>query len=320
MRHILILIFTTLTFLSVSAQSYEFSQLNSNLYFMNSAFGGADDYSSFGIVNKTEPLLSVPFITNGIYYNQLSETLRGAFGISYIDDRIGKTTGADATFKQSNINISYSYNLRINNKYNIVMSLQGGYHRIPSLIGNSHLPININYGPEVLNRYLGANRFDMNAGLLLYDSNNIFSFSVDNLFLKNKDDYYINLVGDYEQLKFNFLYQSNIEIGDKYQYYPYIVFKLQDSFYHMAFGTNVRYSNFMFGASYLGTFNDSDLNSINIMFLVMDDYISYGISAGTRFNFIGTDNPGLSGEFITKINLPDSKNNKKHRAIPSAIF
>lgn len=319
MRCILILILTTLSFLTASAQRYEFSQLNSNLYFMNSAFGGADDYSSIGLIGRREYLLAVPFITNGIYYNIPSSILEGAIGISYIDDRIGDSMG-EGLFKQSNINLSYSYNLKLNTNYNLVMSLQGAYHRVPPIIGNSHLMNYQDYGPEVLNISSGVSRFDMNTGLLLYNNYNVFSLSVDNLLLRNKDVYYVNMVGDYEQLKFNFLYQRNIEINEKYQYYPFLMLKIQDKFYHTSFGANVKYNNFMAGLSYQGTFGNVDLNSLNLMFLVMNENISYGISTGTHFTFEGRGNPGISGEFITKINLPDSKNNKKHRAIPSAIF
>lgn len=168
---------------SVYAQDPSFTQFYANPLYLNPAFAGSSNCPRVNINYRNEFPVQNVFQTYAASYDQYVEGLNGGIGLQLMQDEAG-----DGTFTTTDVNLIYSYHLKVSRKFRIMAGMQAGFKQL-------NLDWNSLTFPDQIDPFRGFVRetaelqpgntnvglFDLSAGIVGYTERFYFGFAAHHL-------------------------------------------------------------------------------------------------------------------------------------------
>ncbi|MGN6647273.1 MAG: PorP/SprF family type IX secretion system membrane protein [Cytophaga sp.] len=336
-RYTLFTVLLTAICFKSSAQDYQFSQFYANILYLNPAFAGSAHKNRVILHQRLQwPALDARYTTSVASYDRFFAKANSGVGVIVTRDVQGGTN-----LTSTDINLQYSYELPISNKYTFRAGLQGGF-----------VSRNINYaaltfpdqfsvnGPTntATQEPFGAekkNYLDLSSGGVFYSEKLWVSLAYAHMNTPNQSFYgdnsplpvKISVTGGY-RFELNRHTFANALIDKRKNYLiPTFHYKSQGKSDQLDLGVYALFGDIMLGTWYRGipikNYSSNMINNESMVFLIGYKYKM--LSAGYSYDFtvskLTKAKTGGAHEFNLTILFGDpAPKKKKMRKIPCPDF
>lgn len=310
-----LIIIATFCYISCFAQDPQFSQFYSNPLYYNPAFAGVKDGPRFILDFRDQwPNLNQAFISYTASYDQFFDKIRSGIGFIVMGDEQG-----GGIYNTYTANIEYSYQVKLNDNFNLNMGMEGGYFQ-SSLNWQSAVFLDqLNpYTPTVVGPTqqtppidTKVNGPDFGAGLLAYNKHVYFGFSVQNLFTPRNALYGTDATGVIpRRISANLGYEVTSErnVNHNFFFSPNLIYLQQAGQNELNVGFYTGIQPLFIGFYYREDFTNPDA------FIVMVGFTQGIFKMGYSYDITVSGLSGYTGgahELTLVINLADRKNATK---------
>ncbi len=319
MRSIIVLLFLAVC-LEAQAQDPSFTQFYSNPIYLNPALAGSTGCPRIVSNYRNQwPQLTGNYITSAVAYDSYVKSISGGLGIIALHDMQGQ-----ATIQTSMIGGVYSYNLKVNRKFSIMVGARAAYFQ--KFLDWDKLTFGDMIDPRRGFIYQtgdvprGNGRrgfFDVSAGAVGFGKNYYFGIAAHHL---NRPDESMILGTSRLPMRITGHAGAEIKLGQRGRYtnttsiLPNIIYQYQNGFQELNIGTYIKYGDFTVGAWY------RNRDAFILLFGVNFEKFKLGYSYDLTVSKLGNGISGGSHEVSLGMNLKCRKKAKNFRKISCPSF
>ena len=319
MRSIIVLLFLAVC-LEAQAQDPSFTQFYSNPIYLNPALAGSTGCPRIVSNYRNQwPQLTGNYITSAVAYDSYVKSISGGLGIIALHDMQGQ-----ATIQTSMIGGVYSYNLKVNRKFSIMVGARAAYFQ--KFLDWDKLTFGDMIDPRRGFIYQtgdvprGNGRrgfFDVSAGAVGFGKNYYFGIAAHHL---NRPDESMILGTSRLPMRITGHAGAEIKLGPRGRYtnttsiLPNIIYQYQNGFQELNIGTYIKYGDFTVGAWY------RNRDAFILLFGVNFEKFKLGYSYDLTVSKLGNGISGGSHEVSLGMNLKCRKKAKNFRKISCPSF
>lgn len=319
MRSIIVLLFLAVC-LEAQAQDPSFTQFYSNPIYLNPALAGSTGCPRIVSNYRNQwPQLTGNYITSAVAYDSYVKSISGGLGIIALHDMQGQ-----ATIQTSMIGGVYSYNLKVNRKFSIMVGARAAYFQ--KFLDWEKLTFGDMIDPRRGFIYQtgdvprGNGRrgfFDVSAGAVGFGKNYYFGIAAHHL---NRPDESMILGTSRLPMRITGHAGAEIKLGQRGRYtnttsiLPNIIYQYQNGFQELNIGTYIKYGDFTVGAWY------RNRDAFILLFGVNFEKFKLGYSYDLTVSKLGNGISGGSHEVSLGMNLKCRKKAKNFRKISCPSF
>ncbi len=319
MRSIIVLLFLAVC-LEAQAQDPSFTQFYSNPIYLNPALAGSTGCPRIVSNYRNQwPQLTGNYITSAVAYDSYVKSISGGLGIIALHDMQGQ-----ATIQTSMIGGVYSYNLKVNRKFSIMVGARAAYFQ--KFLDWDKLTFGDMIDPRRGFIYQtgdvprGNGRrgfFDVSAGAVGFGKNYYFGIAAHHL---NRPDESMILGTSRLPMRITGHAGAEIKLGQRGRYtnttsiLPNIIYQYQNGFQELNIGTYIKYGDFTVGAWY------RNRDAFILLFGVNFEKFKLGYSYDLTVSKLGNGISGGSHEVSLGMNLKCRKIAKNFRKISCPSF
>ena len=319
-----ILFVTTVLLCSVSfkllGQDPTFTQFYSNPVYLNPALAGSHGCPRLALNYRNEwPQLTGNYVTYAAAYDTYAKNVSGGIGVLAMHDQQGQ-----GTIQTSMIGGVYSYNLKVNRKFSIMIGARAAYFQ--KFLDWDKLTFGDMIDPRRGFIYQtgdvprGNGRrgfFDVSAGAVGFGKNYYFGIAAHHL---NRPDESMILGTSRLPMRITGHAGAEIKLGQRGRYtnttsiLPNIIYQYQNGFQELNIGTYIKYGDFTVGAWY------RNRDAFILLFGASFDKFKIGYSYDLTVSKLGNGISGGSHEVSLGMNLKCRKKAKNFRKISCTSF
>ncbi|MFM7299652.1 MAG: type IX secretion system membrane protein PorP/SprF [Crocinitomicaceae bacterium] len=319
MKSIIVLLFLAVC-MEAQAQDPSFTQFYSNPIYLNPALAGSTGCPRIVSNYRNQwPQLTGNYITSAVAYDSYVKSISGGIGIIALHDMQGQ-----ATIQTSMIGGVYSYNLKVNRKFSIMVGARAAYFQ--KFLDWDKLTFGDMIDPRRGFIYQtgdvprGTGRrgfFDVSAGALGFGKNYYFGIAAHHL---NRPDESMILGTSRLPMRITGHAGAEIKLGQRGRYtnttsiLPNIIYQYQNGFQELNIGTYIKYGEFTVGAWY------RNRDAFILLFGVNFEKFKLGYSYDLTVSKLGNGISGGSHEVSLGMNLKCRKKAKNFRKISCPSF
>ncbi len=319
MRSIIVLLFLAVC-LEAQAQDPSFTQFYSNPIYLNPALAGSTGCPRIVSNYRNQwPQLTGNYITSAVAYDSYVKSISGGLGIIALHDMQGQ-----ATIQTSMIGGVYSYNLKVNRKFSIMVGARAAYFQ--KFLDWEKLTFGDMIDPRRGFIYQtgdvprGNGRrgfFDVSAGAVGFGKNYYFGIAAHHL---NRPDESMILGTSRLPMRITGHAGAEIKLGQRGRYtnttsiLPNIIYQYQNGFQELNIGSYIKYGDFTVGAWY------RNRDAFILLFGVNFEKFKLGYSYDLTVSKLGNGITGGSHEISLGMNLKCRKKAKNFRKISCPSF
>lgn len=319
MRSIIVLLFLAVC-VEAQAQDPSFTQFYSNPIYLNPALAGSTGCPRIVSNYRNQwPQLTGNYITSAVAYDSYVKSISGGLGIIALHDMQGQ-----ATIQTSMIGGVYSYNLKVNRKFSIMVGARAAYFQ--KFLDWDKLTFGDMIDPRRGFIYQtgdvprGNGRrgfFDVSAGAVGFGKNYYFGIAAHHL---NRPDESMILGTSRLPMRITGHAGAEIKLGQRGRYtnttsiLPNIIYQYQNGFQELNIGTYIKYGDFTVGAWY------RNRDAFILLFGVNFEKFKLGYSYDLTVSKLGNGISGGSHEVSLGMNLKCRKIAKNFRKISCPSF
>lgn len=319
MRSIIVLLFLAVC-LEAQAQDPSFTQFYSNPIYLNPALAGSTGCPRIVSNYRNQwPQLTGNYITSAVAYDSYVKSISGGLGIIALHDMQGQ-----ATIQTSMIGGVYSYNLKVNRKFSIMVGARAAYFQ--KFLDWDKLTFGDMIDPRRGFIYQtgdvprGNGRrgfFDVSAGAVGFGKNYYFGIAAHHL---NRPDESMILGTSRLPMRITGHAGAEIKLGQRGRYtnttsiLPNIIYQYQNGFQELNIGSYIKYGDFTVGAWY------RNRDAFILLFGVNFEKFKLGYSYDLTVSKLGNGITGGSHEISLGMNLKCRKKAKNFRKISCPSF
>ncbi|MFM7637830.1 MAG: type IX secretion system membrane protein PorP/SprF [Crocinitomicaceae bacterium] len=319
MKSIIVLLFLAVC-MEAQAQDPSFTQFYSNPIYLNPALAGSTGCPRIVSNYRNQwPQLTGNYITSAVAYDSYVKSISGGLGIIALHDMQGQ-----ATIQTSMIGGVYSYNLKVNRKFSIMVGARAAYFQ--KFLDWDKLTFGDMIDPRRGFIYQtgdvprGTGRrgfFDVSAGAVGFGKNYYFGIAAHHL---NRPDESMILGTSRLPMRITGHAGAEIKLGQRGRYtnttsiLPNIIYQYQNGFQELNIGTYIKYGDFTVGAWY------RNRDAFILLFGVNFEKFKLGYSYDLTVSKLGNGISGGSHEVSLGINLKCRKKAKNFRKISCPSF
>jgi type IX secretion system PorP/SprF family membrane protein len=319
MRSIIVLLFLAVC-LEAQAQDPSFTQFYSNPIYLNPALAGSTGCPRIVSNYRNQwPQLTGNYITSAVAYDSYVKSISGGLGIIALHDMQGQ-----ATIQTSMIGGVYSYNLKVNRKFSIMVGARAAYFQ--KFLDWDKLTFGDMIDPRRGFIYQtgdvprGNGRrgfFDVSAGAVGFGKNYYFGIAAHHL---NRPDESMILGTSRLPMRITGHAGAEIKLGQRGRYtnttsiLPNIIYQYQNGFQELNIGTYIKYGDFTVGAWY------RNRDAFILLFGANFEKFKLGYSYDLTVSKLGNGISGGSHEVSLGMNLKCRKKAKNFRKISCPSF
>ncbi len=319
MRSIIVLLFLAVC-LEAQAQDPSFTQFYSNPIYLNPALAGSTGCPRIVSNYRNQwPQLTGNYITSAVAYDSYVKSISGGLGIIALHDMQGQ-----ATIQTSMIGGVYSYNLKVNSKFSIMVGARAAYFQ--KFLDWDKLTFGDMIDPRRGFIYQtgdvprGNGRrgfFDVSAGAVGFGKNYYFGIAAHHL---NRPDESMILGTSRLPMRITGHAGAEIKLGQRGRYtnttsiLPNIIYQYQNGFQELNIGTYIKYGDFTVGAWY------RNRDAFILLFGANFEKFKLGYSYDLTVSKLGNGISGGSHEVSLGMNLKCRKKAKNFRKISCPSF
>jgi type IX secretion system PorP/SprF family membrane protein len=306
--------------LEAQAQDPSFTQFYSNPIYLNPALAGSTGCPRIVSNYRNQwPQLTGNYITSAVTYDSYVKSISGGLGIIALHDMQGQ-----ATIQTSMIGGVYSYNLKVNRKFSIMVGARAAYFQ--KFLDWDKLTFGDMIDPRRGFIYQtgdvprGNGRrgfFDVSAGAVGFGKNYYFGIAAHHL---NRPDESMILGTSRLPMRITGHAGAEIKLGQRGRYtnttsiLPNIIYQYQNGFQELNIGTYIKYGDFTVGAWY------RNRDAFILLFGVNFEKFKLGYSYDLTVSKLGNGISGGSHEVSLGMNLKCRKKAKNFRKISCPSF
>lgn len=319
MKSIIVLLFLAVC-VEAQAQDPSFTQFYSNPIYLNPALAGSTGCPRIVSNYRNQwPQLTGNYITSAVAYDSYVKSISGGLGIIALHDMQGQ-----ATIQTSMIGGVYSYNLKVNRKFSIMVGARAAYFQ--KFLDWDKLTFGDMIDPRRGFIYQtgdvprGTGRrgfFDVSAGAVGFGKNYYFGIAAHHL---NRPDESMILGTSRLPMRITGHAGAEIKLGQRGRYtnttsiLPNIIYQYQNGFQELNIGTYIKYGDFTVGAWY------RNRDAFILLFGVNFEKFKLGYSYDLTVSKLGNGISGGSHEVSLGMNLKCRKKAKNFRKISCPSF
>lgn len=319
MKSIIVLLFLAVC-MEAQAQDPSFTQFYSNPIYLNPALAGSTGCPRIVSNYRNQwPQLTGNYITSAVAYDSYVKSISGGLGIIALHDMQGQ-----ATIQTSMIGGVYSYNLKVNRKFSIMVGARAAYFQ--KFLDWDKLTFGDMIDPRRGFIYQtgdvprGTGRrgfFDVSAGAVGFGKNYYFGIAAHHL---NRPDESMILGTSRLPMRITGHAGAEIKLGQRGRYtnttsiLPNIIYQYQNGFQELNIGTYIKYGDFTVGAWY------RNRDAFILLFGVNFEKFKLGYSYDLTVSKLGNGISGGSHEVSLGMNLKCRKKAKNFRKISCPSF
>jgi type IX secretion system PorP/SprF family membrane protein len=319
MKSIIVLLFLAVC-MEAHAQDPSFTQFYSNPIYLNPALAGSTGCPRIVSNYRNQwPQLTGNYITSAVAYDSYVKSISGGLGIIALHDMQGQ-----ATIQTSMIGGVYSYNLKVNRKFSIMVGARAAYFQ--KFLDWDKLTFGDMIDPRRGFIYQtgdvprGTGRrgfFDVSAGAVGFGKNYYFGIAAHHL---NRPDESMILGTSRLPMRITGHAGAEIKLGQRGRYtnttsiLPNIIYQYQNGFQELNIGTYIKYGDFTVGAWY------RNRDAFILLFGVNFEKFKLGYSYDLTVSKLGNGISGGSHEVSLGMNLKCRKKAKNFRKISCPSF
>ena len=319
MKSIIVLLFLAVC-MEAQAQDPSFTQFYSNPVYLNPALAGSTGCPRIVSNYRNQwPQLTGNYITSAVAYDSYVKSISGGLGIIALHDMQGQ-----ATIQTSMIGGVYSYNLKVNRKFSIMVGARAAYFQ--KFLDWDKLTFGDMIDPRRGFIYQtgdvprGTGRrgfFDVSAGAVGFGKNYYFGIAAHHL---NRPDESMILGTSRLPMRITGHAGAEIKLGQRGRYtnttsiLPNIIYQYQNGFQELNIGTYIKYGDFTVGAWY------RNRDAFILLFGVNFEKFKLGYSYDLTVSKLGNGISGGSHEVSLGMNLKCRKKAKNFRKISCPSF
>lgn len=319
MKSIIVLLFLAVC-VEAQAQDPSFTQFYSNPIYLNPALAGSTGCPRIVSNYRNQwPQLTGNYITSAVAYDSYVKSISGGLGIIALHDMQGQ-----ATIQTSMIGGVYSYNLKVNRKFSIMVGARAAYFQ--KFLDWDKLTFGDMIDPRRGFIYQtgdvprGNGRrgfFDVSAGAVGFGKNYYFGIAAHHL---NRPDESMILGTSRLPMRITGHAGAEIKLGQRGRYtnttsiLPNIIYQYQNGFQELNIGTYIKYGDFTVGAWY------RNRDAFILLFGVNFEKFKLGYSYDLTVSKLGNGISGGSHEVSLGMNLKCRKIAKNFRKISCPSF
>lgn len=319
MKSIIVLLFLAVC-VEAQAQDPSFTQFYSNPIYLNPALAGSTGCPRIVSNYRNQwPQLTGNYITSAVAYDSYVKSISGGLGIIALHDMQGQ-----ATIQTSMIGGVYSYNLKVNRKFSIMVGARAAYFQ--KFLDWDKLTFGDMIDPRRGFIYQtgdvprGTGRrgfFDVSAGAVGFGKNYYFGIAAHHL---NRPDESMILGTSRLPMRITGHAGAEIKLGQRGRYtnttsiLPNIIYQYQNGFQELNIGTYIKYGDFTVGAWY------RNRDAFILLFGVNFEKFKIGYSYDLTVSKLGNGISGGSHEVSLGMNLKCRKKAKNFRKISCPSF
>ena len=306
--------------LEAQAQDPSFTQFYANPVYLNPALAGSTGCPRIVSNYRNQwPQLTGNYITSAVAYDSYVKSVSGGLGIIAMHDMQGQTT-----IQTSMIVGVYSYNLKVNRKFSIMIGARAAYFQ--KFLDWDKLTFGDMIDPRRGFIYQtgdvprGNGRrgfFDVSAGAVGFGKNYYFGIAAHHL---NRPDESMILGTSRLPMRITGHAGAEIKLGQRGRYtnttsiLPNIIYQYQNGFQELNIGTYIKYGDFTVGAWY------RNRDAFILLFGASFDKFKIGYSYDLTVSKLGNGISGGSHEVSLGMNLKCRKKAKNFRKISCPSF
>ncbi len=306
--------------LEAQAQDPSFTQFYANPVYLNPALAGSTGCPRIVSNYRNQwPQLTGNYITSAVAYDSYVKSVSGGLGIIAMHDMQGQTT-----IQTSMIGGVYSYNLKVNRKFSIMIGARAAYFQ--KFLDWDKLTFGDMIDPRRGFIYQtgdvprGNGRrgfFDVSAGAVGFGKNYYFGIAAHHL---NRPDESMILGTSRLPMRITGHAGAEIKLGQRGRYtnttsiLPNIIYQYQNGFQELNIGTYIKYGDFTVGAWY------RNRDAFILLFGASFDKFKIGYSYDLTVSKLGNGISGGSHEVSLGMNLKCRKKAKNFRKISCPSF
>ena len=306
--------------LEAQAQDPSFTQFYSNPIYLNPALAGSTGCPRIVSNYRNQwPQLTGNYITSAVTYDSYVKSISGGLGIIALHDMQGQ-----ATIQTSMIGGVYSYNLKVNRKFSIMVGARAAYFQ--KFLDWDKLTFGDMIDPRRGFIYQtgdvprGNGRrgfFDVSAGAVGFGKNYYFGIAAHHL---NRPDESMILGTSRLPMRITGHAGAEIKLGQRGRYtnttsiLPNIIYQYQNGFQELNIGTYIKYGDFTVGAWY------RNRDAFILLFGANFEKFKLGYSYDLTVSKLGNGISGGSHEVSLGMNLKCRKKAKNFRKISCPSF
>ena len=306
--------------LEAQAQDPSFTQFYANPVYLNPALAGSTGCPRIVSNYRNQwPQLTGNYITSAVAYDSYVKSVSGGLGIIAMHDMQGQTT-----IQTSMIGGVYSYNLKVNRKFSIMIGARAAYFQ--KFLDWDKLTFGDMIDPRRGFIYQtgdvprGNGRrgfFDVSAGAVGFGKNYYFGIAAHHL---NRPDESMILGTSRLPMRITGHAGADIKLGQRGRYtnttsiLPNIIYQYQNGFQELNIGTYIKYGDFTVGAWY------RNRDAFILLFGANFDKFKIGYSYDLTVSKLGNGISGGSHEVSLGMNLKCRKKAKNFRKISCPSF
>ena len=306
--------------LEAQAQDPSFTQFYANPVYLNPALAGSTGCPRIVSNYRNQwPQLTGNYITSAVAYDSYVKSVSGGLGIIALHDMQGQTT-----IQTSMIGGVYSYNLKVNRKFSIMIGARAAYFQ--KFLDWDKLTFGDMIDPRRGFIYQtgdvprGNGRrgfFDVSAGAVGFGKNYYFGIAAHHL---NRPDESMILGTSRLPMRITGHAGAEIKLGQRGRYtnttsiLPNIIYQYQNGFQELNIGTYIKYGDFTVGAWY------RNRDAFILLFGASFDKFKIGYSYDLTVSKLGNGISGGSHEVSLGMNLKCRKKAKNFRKISCPSF
>lgn len=306
--------------LEAQAQDPSFTQFYANPIYLNPALAGSTGCPRIVSNYRNQwPQLTGNYITSAVAYDSYVKSVSGGLGIIAMHDMQGQTT-----IQTSMIGGVYSYNLKVNRKFSIMIGARAAYFQ--KILDWDKLTFGDMIDPRRGFIYQtgdvprGNGRrgfFDVSAGAVGFGKNYYFGIAAHHL---NRPDESMILGTSRLPMRITGHAGAEIKLGQRGRYtnttsiLPNIIYQYQNGFQELNIGTYIKYGDFTVGAWY------RNRDAFILLFGASFDKFKIGYSYDLTVSKLGNGISGGSHEVSLGMNLKCRKKAKNFRKISCPSF
>lgn len=319
MKSIIVLLFLAVC-VEAQAQDPSFTQFYSNPIYLNPALAGSTGCPRIVSNYRNQwPQLTGNYITSAVAYDSYVKSISGGLGIIALHDMQGQ-----ATIQTSMIGGVYSYNLKVNRKFSIMVGARAAYFQ--KFLDWDKLTFGDMIDPRRGFIYQtgdvprGNGRrgfFDVSTGAVGFGKNYYFGIAAHHL---NRPDESMILGTSRLPMRITGHAGAEIKLGQRGRYtnttsiLPNIIYQYQNGFQELNIGTYIKYGDFTVGAWY------RNRDAFILLFGVNFEKFKLGYSYDLTVSKLGNGISGGSHEVSLGMNLKCRKKAKNFRKISCPSF
>jgi type IX secretion system PorP/SprF family membrane protein len=306
--------------LEAQAQDPSFTQFYANPIYLNPALAGSTGCPRIVSNYRNQwPQLTGNYITSAVAYDSYVKSVSGGLGVIAMHDMQGQTT-----IQTSMIGGVYSYNLKVNRKFSIMIGARAAYFQ--KFLDWDKLTFGDMIDPRRGFIYQtgdvprGNGRrgfFDVSAGAVGFGKNYYFGIAAHHL---NRPDESMILGTSRLPMRITGHAGAEIKLGRRGRYtnttsiLPNIIYQYQNGFQELNIGTYIKYGDFTVGAWY------RNRDAFILLFGASFDKFKIGYSYDLTVSKLGNGISGGSHEVSLGMNLKCRKKAKNFRKISCPSF